>query len=174
MNMKKTIKRRLQAGLCLLLVLVLAMPPAVLAANTFTTSEEGIALIKDFEGYRSMAYEDNGKWYIGYGVACGQYDYPEGIDETFADQMMRSVVAEKEAIVNKLIVSQNIDLNQQQFDALVSLTYNMGDQWIKANAGYRLYNYLTDGISKYSELDVISAFGTWCHDSASGQVVKGW
>lgn len=173
MKMKTTIKHRLQAGLCLLLVLVMAMPPAVLAANTFTTSEEGIALIKDFEGYSSTAYEYNGKWYIGYGVECGRDEYPMGIDEIIADQLMRKAVAEKEEIVNKLIVSQNINLNQQQFDALVSLTYNIGNQWIKANAGYRLYDYLTAGISQHTELEVVSAFGTWCHDSISGRAVKG-
>ena len=62
-------KRFLALFLCVVVTLTL-LPSAALAVETFTTSEEGIALIKQFEDFRSEPYQDDrGNWYIGYGLA---------------------------------------------------------------------------------------------------------
>ena len=45
-------KRFLALFLCVVVTLTL-LPSAALAVETFTTSEEGIALIKQFEDFRS-------------------------------------------------------------------------------------------------------------------------
>ena len=65
MILKKAAKH-VALALCLVLVLT-SLPAAALAVETYTTSEEGIAMIQEFEDFRSMPYEDNGEWYIGYG-----------------------------------------------------------------------------------------------------------
>ena len=62
-------KKFLCLSLCIALLLAV-LPSAAYAVETFTTSEEGIAFIKEFEDYRATPYEDNGKWYIGYGTLC--------------------------------------------------------------------------------------------------------
>ena len=127
MNIQKTVIKCLPLGLCLVLVLTL-LPSAALAVDTYTTSEEGIALIQEFEDFRSMPYEDNGEWYVGYGTLCDPADYPEGIDEEKGWELMEVFLREKEEIVNDLLMEHNISVTQYQFDALVDMTYNLGRQ----------------------------------------------
>ena len=162
MNRKKI--KRLSLGLCLALVLTL-LPSAALAVETYTTSEEGIALIQEFEDFRSMPYEDNGEWYVGYGTLCDPADYPEGIDREKGWELMEVFLREKEEIVNELLMENNISVTQYQFDAMVSMTYNLGTQWIQP--GYRFYTYLVNGIAQYSEVEVVNAIATWCHQGTT-------
>ena len=91
-------------------------------------SNNGLNLIKQFEGLRLNAYDDGvGVWTIGYGTI----KYPNGtlvkkgdkITQTQADQYIANDVATFERAVNMLV---NVPLNQNQFDALVSFTYNLG------------------------------------------------
>ena len=64
------------------------LPSGALAVEIFVTSDEGVALIEEFEGYRDMPYaDDRGNWYIGYGTACDPADYPDGITEEEADML---------------------------------------------------------------------------------------
>ena len=164
MNIQKTVIKRLPLGLCLVLVLTL-LPSAALAVDTYTTSEEGIALIQEFEDFRSMPYEDNGEWYVGYGTLCDPADYPEGIDEEKGWELMEVFLREKEEIVNDLLMEHNISVTQYQFDAMVSMTYNLGTQWIQP--GYRFYTCLVNGIAQYSEVEVVNAIATWCHQGTT-------
>jgi lysozyme len=95
------------------------------------TSQRGIALIKEFEGLRLSAYPDPGSgnepWTIGIGTTV----YPDGrkvkrgdkITEDEALDFLRVDLAKFEAEVNRLV---KVKLNQNQFDALVSLVYNIG------------------------------------------------
>ena len=91
-------------------------------------SNNGLNLIKQFEGLRLNAYDDGvGVWTIGYGTI----KYPNGtlvkkgdkITQTQADQYIANDVATFERSVNMLV---NVPLTQNQFDALVSFTYNLG------------------------------------------------
>ena len=54
MTITKRMKRSLALGLCLVLLLAL-LPGASLAAETYTTSPEGLALSKEFEGFSAWA-----------------------------------------------------------------------------------------------------------------------
>lgn len=86
------------------------------------TSVIGRKLIKTFEGYSSEAYLcPAGVWTIGYGhtsgVAMGDTCTKEEADEFLKDDLKTA-----EDAVN----AQNLDLSQTQFDALVSLVYNIG------------------------------------------------
>ena len=91
-------------------------------------SPSGIDLICNFEGKRLTAYDDGvGVWTIGFGTTV----YPNGIKvkkgdtctEAQAKTYMAHDLKKFEATVNKAVTVQ---LNQNQFDALVSLAYNIG------------------------------------------------
>ena len=90
-----------------------------------TTSKRGIDLIAAFEGLRLKAYKPtpNDVWTIGYGhtknVHPGQV-----INRATARRFLRQDVRWAEAAVNRLPVAHL--LNQNQFDALVSFTFNLG------------------------------------------------
>ena len=86
------------------------------------TSPKGIALIKEFEGLRLKAYKcPGGVWTIGYGHTAGVR--PEMvITEAQAEDFLREDLFSCENAVN----NQKLSINQNQFDALVSLIYNIG------------------------------------------------
>ena len=86
------------------------------------TSPKGIALIKEFEGLRLKAYKcPGGVWTIGYGHTAGVKPGMV-ITETQAEQFLKEDLLVFENAVN----NQNLSINQNQFDALVSLIYNIG------------------------------------------------
>ncbi len=154
-------KKLLSLLLCCAIVLTL-LPSSALAVQTYYASEACVAMIQELEGYREFAYTDSGgRWYIGYGSEVEENQYPMGISMADADLLMRMDVSEKEASVNRFLQKYNITVNQNQFDALVSLTYNLGEQWMDPK--YRLCAYLISGIDAYSELEIVNAIATWCH-----------
>ena len=91
------------------------------------TSEKGITLIKQFEGLRLKSYLcDGGLWTIGWGTTImNGVKVKKGDIITIeqAEQFLKRDLQKFENIVNTRI---NVALNQNQFDALVSHTYNTG------------------------------------------------
>lgn len=86
------------------------------------TSDRGIDLIKKHESLRLRAYRDAvGVWTIGYGHT-GDVDSGDVITEQQAEELLR----EDLDIVERTIRSTGLQLNQNQFDALVSFTFNVG------------------------------------------------
>ena len=91
-------------------------------------STAGINLICGFEGLKLKAYDDGvGVWTIGFGTTI----YPNGIKvkkgdtctEAQAKAYMVHDLKKFESAVNSAVA---VPINQNQFDALVSLTYNIG------------------------------------------------
>ncbi len=153
--------KRLSALFLSLLLLVMLLPVEAMAVDTMTISAEGLAFIQEFEGFEEYAYEDGGNWYIGYGTQCERDEYPYGITQEEATELMLEHLEEQETRVNVFLNQYQIQLEQYQFDALMSLTYNLGTTWI--NPTYRLCQYLMNGIENYSTDEVVNAIGTWCH-----------
>lgn len=86
------------------------------------TSDKGIDLIKKYEGLRLNAYLDAvGVWTIGYGHTLNVKS-TDVIDKAQAEYFLRQDVEFAEKEVNK----HNLNINQNQFDALVSFVFNLG------------------------------------------------
>lgn len=100
------------------------------------TSKEGIDFIKSFEKLRLQAYlcEAN-KLTMGYGhtknVKLGQT-----CTVAEAEQML----AEDIAIAEKAVNTINQELTQNQYDSLVSLCFNIGNENFKTSTLYRKVN----------------------------------
>lgn len=88
------------------------------------TSSKGVSLIKQFEGCRLKAYKcPAGVWTIGYGHTAG-VKQGDVITQQTADDYLRNDLTTYE---NAVLKYDNIyHFNQNQFDALVSFTYNCG------------------------------------------------
>lgn len=86
------------------------------------TSRVGINLIKSFESLQLRAYKcPAGVWTIGYGHTKGVQS-GDVIDEQKAEQLLAEDLQEFEAVVSR----ECPRVNQNQFDALVSFTFNVG------------------------------------------------
>src|SRR5574343_1083814 len=93
-------------------------------------SQSGIDLIKRFEGLRLEAYPDPASggepWTIGYGTTrtpAGPVTPGMTITQAQAEEYLRDDLRFFESRINDLV---KVPLSQAQFDALVSLTYNIG------------------------------------------------
>lgn len=104
-----------------------------IAIDEMHVSPSGVDLICNFEGLRLKAYDDGvGVWTIGYGTT----KYPNGIrvkkgDTCTLEQAkayMQNDLKSFEQTVNNTV---KVPLNQNQFDALVSLAYNIGSTAFK-------------------------------------------
>ena len=85
-------------------------------------SDKGIELIKKHEGFRAKAYKcPADKWTIGYGHTLNVKS-TDVIDKAQAEVFLRQDVEFAEKEVNK----HNLNINQNQFDALVSFVFNLG------------------------------------------------
>lgn len=87
-----------------------------------TTSKQGLALIAAHEGLKLKAYLcPAGVPTIGYGHTKG-VRMGDTITPDQADKFLREDLADAEKAVN----AQGLKINQNQYDALVSFTFNVG------------------------------------------------
>lgn len=103
------------------------------------TSEQGIALIKQFEGFSAQPYRcPAGKWTIGYGHLIGVDDtFPAEVSENDAENILKQDIIASEQAVCRLVT---VDISQNQFDALVSFTYNLGSGALAQSTLLKLLN----------------------------------
>jgi GH24 family phage-related lysozyme (muramidase) len=148
------------------------LTPLTGKAAGMTASEQVIQMIKDYEGFRSNVYWDSGSAYIGYGTICRSTDYPNGISREKADALLREAVHIKEDSINNVLSKYGVQLTQPQFDALVDLSYNIGTAWMSSSS--RMFAYLKNSFQGNTELEIVNAFGTWCHvgRSVSAELVE--
>lgn len=102
------------------------------------TSDKGIELIKSHEGLRLDAYLDAVNiWTIGYGHTGD--DVYEGlqIDEDESVRLLRSDLHAAEDCVDSYV---DVKISQEQFDALVSLVYNIGCKAFRNSTLLKLLN----------------------------------
>lgn len=102
-------------------------------------SEDGLSLIELSEGFSATVYSDAAGFpTVGYGhkIRPGE-DFSGGVTPAQAALILQADAAEAEAAVNELV---KVPLNQNQFDALVDFTYNLGAQVLKESTLLRLLN----------------------------------
>ncbi len=88
-------------------------------------STNGIALLKQFEGYSPKVYNDSaGKPTIGYGHLLRTNEHLTEITGEKAEQLLREDIRKAESAVERHVTAP---LTQNQYDALVSFTYNIGE-----------------------------------------------
>lgn len=91
-------------------------------------SRKGLELIQEFEGFSATAYRDAvGIWTIGWGsLYIGGVRVSPGMKVTKeqAEEQMLLDLSKFEDVVERLV---SVPLTQNQFDALVSFTYNLGE-----------------------------------------------
>ena len=87
-------------------------------------SDKGVELVKQYEGYHATPYVcPGGKLTIGYGHVILKGEKYSNLNKAQATALLKKDLAKYERDVNSLI---NVKLTQEQYDALVSFTYNLG------------------------------------------------
>lgn len=140
------------------------------SVSTMSISDAGIALIIEFEGFSPEPYEDYSQYTIGYGCNyelakelfgedCAPITEEQGIE------LLKYSLASTESYMNRFYQQNNILLNQNQYDALMCFTLNVGIGWTtyKNDDGTwcRLKTLLLSDPATWTEDEVQKAFGTW-------------
>jgi lysozyme len=125
-------------------------------------SEDAVKLVKEFEGLRLRSYPDeNGYPTIGYGhkILPGE-KFDEPITEQQASELL---IQDMQSAANHVDKTCGALLTGNQFDACVSLAYNIGNgafssssvlnfikarDFAKAAESFLLWNKITVGIAK--------------------------
>lgn len=100
--------------------------------DTRRPSDDILALNADYEGYSSQVYDDplvvdTPTLGYGYVISAGEQFYNHiSKEEAFALMVNTMNDSSYSSSVNRFMTNNNIKFNQQQFDALVMLVYNLG------------------------------------------------
>tara|TARA_B100001094_G_scaffold328721_1_gene389773 strand:+ start:1320 stop:1757 length:438 start_codon:yes stop_codon:yes gene_type:complete len=124
-------------------------------------SQNGLELIKHFEGCELEAYKcAAGVWTIGYGHIKTAVEGMT-ISQSYADELLDGEIVEYEDYVNAAVTAP---LSQDQFDALVSWTFNLGNGNLNASTMLKVLNR-----GEYEE--VPAQMKRW--NKAGGKVLEG-
>ena len=101
------------------------------------TSQRGIDLITEFEGFRSEAYQDVvGVWTIGYGFTLGV----QPGDKITKAQALKRLARELESYEAAVMRACKVEPNQNQFDALVCFAFNVGAAGMAKSSVIKAHN----------------------------------
>lgn len=115
------------------------------------TSNDGINLIKQFEGLRLTAYRcPAGVLTIGYGHT-GSICEGQIITEETADKYLRDDLIKFENHVNEINILNKYHFTQNEFDALVSFAFNVGSIYGLTAHGTRNKRTIADKMLLYNK-----------------------
>lgn len=130
-------------------------------------NQAGIDLIKEFEGFRSQAYQDSvGVWTIGYGTtgrAGVGIDPKHGMvisrkeAELYLERAVNKFAAQVEGLLRQ-------PYNENEFAAMVSLAYNIGPGAFSTSSVLRYFN-------QGNKAKAADSFRLW--NKAGGKVLNG-
>ncbi len=126
------------------------------------TNQNGLLLIKSFEGLRLKAYRDAvGIWTIGYGTTRGvQPDM--SISEAEAERFLQQDLTRFEQTIHEAVT---VPINDNQFSALASFTYNVGSGAMRSSTLIKLLN------ARHDVRSIADEFPRW--NKAGGRVLEG-
>ncbi|QXE20011.1 glycoside hydrolase family protein [Clostridium sp. 001] len=131
-------------------------------------SKQLVDFVKGFEGFSSTVYRDEvGVPTLGYGMTGEEITGLTSVTEEQATNMLEDWLNRKYAApIKNDLDSRGVSLSQNQFDALVSMAYNIGVGGVLSST---LYRNICNGIR---DADTITFdFEMW--DKAGGQVLPG-
>ena len=137
-----------------------------IARDTMVISPKGIEMICRFEGLQLYAYDDGvGVWSIGFGTIV----YPSGTrvrkgDICTLEQAKFYMSHDLKKFEHAVDLAVKVSIDQNQFDALVSLTYNIG-------AGAFRNSTLLKKLNVGDYHGASAQFDVW--NKASGRVLQG-
>ena len=118
---------------CFLLavIMIAAMVPATaittFAASEWATSDKAISILKEYEGFEEFQYKSGSHYYIGYGSQIKDGDYPNGISKEDATALLKKHLKDNvDPVINAFTAKNNLNLRQNQHDALAMFIYNYG------------------------------------------------
>ncbi|MEL6416171.1 MAG: glycoside hydrolase family protein [Pseudomonadota bacterium] len=125
------------------------------------TSQAGLDLIKAFEGFRARSeLLPNGRWMVGYGHVR-RAKKGVRVTETEAEAILREYdLPPVERFVMRCVLAP---MTQNEFDALVSLAFNIGP---KAFSG----SDVVAGMNAGNRLEAAAAFDLWRRAKIGGRV----
>ncbi len=158
-------KRRI-FGIALTVALLLGFfalyAPNAHANSQMLASDECVELIQSIEGFQAIPYWDYAQWTVGFGTECPAEDLEryraEGIPVDEAQELFALHMLRHEKAVNKFIDKYGLTLNQAQFDALISYTYNLGPATLGKDS-YTIVQAITSGAT---DNELIYAFSIYC------------
>ncbi len=134
-------------------------------------SEAGVQFIKDHEGFAPNPMWDYGQYSVGYGSRYDPASSPIKISSPItldeADYLLRYYLAGFEKSIDKVLEKGTVKHTQAQYDAIISLSYNLGQQWV--DSSYKIYQYILFG--GCTETDFVNTMGSWCR--AGGTILSG-
>ena len=169
-------KKRLFSTLISLVILLIALSVMVFAEESkqspvfegeLSISDKGIEMIKDLEGCINRPVSDYSQYSIGYGCST-EFAKKYGFSTTYlsneeAHELLLFVLEGMEQKLDSFLTKNGIVVNQYQYDALMSFTFNLGSNWM--NESTRLGEVLVNG--DYTVNEFASAMGVYCHVTTS-------
>ncbi|KAF5864561.1 hypothetical protein ETB97_007393 [Aspergillus alliaceus] len=152
-------------------LLTVILPALALACKGPPVNQNGLNLIKSFESFQPNVYDDGfGNPTIGYGhlcsdATCSEVTYPKPLSEADASSLLAGdLVSYQDALTNAL--ADPVTLNDNQYAALISWTYNIGN-------GNMRKSDLVARMNKGEDVATVahSELPQW--NKANGQVVNG-
>jgi lysozyme len=124
-------------------------------------SRTGLQLTEQFEGVRLAAYQDQvGRWTIGYGHTLGVQP-GDTCTQSQAEAWLQEDIQWATRVVDAMV---KVPLTQNEFDALVDFTFNLG-------SGSFEHSQLLALVNQGDFANAANEFQKWDH--AGGQVVAG-
>ena len=165
--------KHLKRILCLILTVALCagflIPAYASDVPTYSSSDQAVDLIERYEGFTATVSGG----YIGFGSnyadCVAMYGNVSTITREQARALTLSELESTESILNSFLVRNSIYINQNQFDALIDFSYNVGVGWTVSDC--YLKQLLLAGSSSWTYDNIHSAFGSWC--KANGVVLQG-
>ena len=136
--------RRILCAVLAMVMVICLLPLNVIeakAASAMKASGKVIQYLKSMEGFTAIPRWDYVQWTVGYGNRCPEEHLErylkEGIPIEEADALFLEQLTGFEEQVNAFIDRNNLHFTQGQFDAVLSISYNLGPAWLTGNSDFQ-------------------------------------